>query len=179
MSFENYKLLLVTQVFIFSLIFIVISGCYQDNYKTQDKEALENFEYSPIQSFDPSFLDLPNQMKQHKHVHIERDPFTLNDIQGTHDLNDANKNTHEDNLGIFDIDTLKMVGSIVHNAKWWGLIKTPNRAVHTVSVGRLLDHDFYLVTEITSDEIYLLNIHSKSFDHNTQLKVLELNPDNL
>lgn len=174
--FENCRLLLASQLFIFSLIFIVITGCYQDHSNTEDKEILTNFEYPPTQLFDSAFLDLAKQKKRGNHINIEKDPFTLNSTQGTYFLNDTKDNISEDNLGNFNVDALKMVGSIQHNTQWWGLIKTPNRAVHTVSVGQPLDHDSYLVTEITSDEIYLLNINSKSFEHSAQVKVLQLNP---
>ena len=173
--FKNCKRPFIPKIFIFSLIFTNLSGCFQDNHKIEDDEALANFEYSPKQLFDPAFLNLAKQMKRCKHINIEKDPFTLNGTQGTYFQNDPNENITEDNLGDFDIGTLKMIGSIAQRNQWWGLIKTPNRTVHTVNVGQLLDHDFYLVTEITSDEIYLLNIHLKSFEHSTQVKVLELN----
>lgn len=161
-------------VFAFCLIALVMPGCKQ-NIAEQVADPIQNFKYVALQPFDVDFFNLPQRMISHAEIKIEKDPFRANNIQIVDGNKPIDDKTNGDNISDFDIDALKMVGSVQYQSQRWGLLEAPNKKVYTLRVGQRIDHDLYLVTEITSEEIYLINIYSKASERNQQVKILALN----
>jgi type IV pilus assembly protein PilP len=58
----------------------------------------------------------------------------------------------------YALDTLRMVGTLEQNQARWGLIRTPNGAVHRVMVGNYLGSNDGRIVSISDETIQLIEI---------------------
>ncbi len=64
----------------------------------------------------------------------------------------------KEELEAFPLDALKMVGTVVMNAKLWALIKATDKTVHRVQVGNYMGKNHGKIIRIGTDKIELLEI---------------------
>lgn len=64
----------------------------------------------------------------------------------------------KEELEAFPLDALKMVGTVVMNAKLWGLVKATDKTIHRVQVGNYMGKNFGKIIQISPDKIELIEI---------------------
>jgi len=99
-----------------------------------------------------------------------RDPFSAlfevpeealaTDVDDTkqHALMQEIQNRNREELESFELDSLRMVGTLENPSNFWGIVKDPKGAVHRVSVGNYLGMNFGKVTVVDEDRIELREI---------------------
>lgn len=99
-----------------------------------------------------------------------RDPFSAlfevpeealaTDVDDTkqHALLQEIQNRNREELESFELDSLRMVGTLENPSNFWGIVKDPKGAVHRVSVGNYLGMNFGKVTIVAEDRIELREI---------------------
>jgi type IV pilus assembly protein PilP len=63
------------------------------------------------------------------------------------------QNRNREELENFELDSLRMVGTLENPDNFWGIVKDPKGTVHRVSVGNYLGVNFGKVTNVTEDRI--------------------------
>jgi len=103
-----------------------------------------------------------------------RDPFTpfyqqrkeevadVKDTGLTKELEMEIKNRNREELEQFELDSLRMVGTIQNSDENWGVIKDPDGAVHRVKVGNYLGRNIGKIVNIFEDKIELREIVQNS-----------------
>ena len=93
-----------------------------------------------------------------------RDPFVTDKQSGELPVaSKANKLApdplrRKEELEGYALDTLRMVGTLEQNQARWGLIRTPNGAVHRVMIGNYLGSNDGRIVSISDEEIQLIEI---------------------
>jgi len=64
----------------------------------------------------------------------------------------------KEELEIFPLDALKMVGTIVMNSNLWGLVKSADKTIHRVQVGNYMGKNHGKIIQISTDKIELMEI---------------------
>jgi len=64
----------------------------------------------------------------------------------------------KEELEAFPLNALKMVGTVVMNAKLWGLVKADDGTIHRVKEGNYMGKDYGKIIHIVSDKIELMEI---------------------
>jgi type IV pilus assembly protein PilO len=67
-------------------------------------------------------------------------------------------NRHKEELESYSLDTLRMVGVVSMNDIFWGLILTPEGAIHRVRKGNYLGENHGKISRILTDKIELMEI---------------------
>lgn len=73
-------------------------------------------------------------------------------------LMDEIQNRNREELESFELDSLRMVGTLENPSYFWGIVKDPKGTVHRVGVGNYLGMNFGKVTGLTEDRIELREI---------------------
>ncbi|MDD5275972.1 MAG: pilus assembly protein PilP [Methylovulum sp.] len=166
---NGYKLRLVTgKCFRLKLGYIVLvsllAGCSNDNFsdlhkyiqsvKAKPKGAIEPLpEVKPIQPFifKPDILRDP-----FKPINKAELPENSGIAIGNGPKPDFQRRKEE--LEAFPLDALKMVGTVVMNAKLWALIKATDNTVHRVQLGNYMGKNHGKIIRISMDRIELMEI---------------------
>ncbi|MDH5610952.1 MAG: pilus assembly protein PilP [Gammaproteobacteria bacterium] len=107
-------------------------------------------QFRPYQSFAYSANDLRDPFVAA--IDLAEDPGTVKN--SLHPETDRPKQQ----LEVFPLDTLSMVGTLEQNDNSWGLIKDPQNVVHKVKLGDYMGQNEGRVTGITETSIYLVEI---------------------
>lgn len=75
------------------------------------------------------------------------------------------KNRNREELEQYELDSLKMVGTMSNGEQKWGLIKDPQGVVHRVQVGNYMGRNIGKITNIFDDKIELREIVQDSQGH--------------
>lgn len=75
-----------------------------------------------------------------------------------HALMQEIQNRNREELESFELDSLRMVGTLENPSNFWGIVKDPKGTVHRVSVGNYLGMNFGKVTIVAEDRIDLREI---------------------
>ncbi len=93
-----------------------------------------------------------------------RDPFVQSEkteqqeeAKGDNGIRPDTARAKED-LESYELDTLRMVGTINQGGMLWGLVKAPDGTIHRVHVGNYMGHNFGKIIRIKEGQIELLEI---------------------
>ena len=64
----------------------------------------------------------------------------------------------KEEMEVFDLESIKMVGTIKMKSKLWGLVKAGDGIVHRVQVGNYMGKNYGKITRISIDKIELMEI---------------------
>ena len=93
-----------------------------------------------------------------------RDPFIQNEKNEQPEETKSDNGIHPDTarareeLESYELDSLRMVGTINQNASLWGLVKAADGTIHRVRVGNYMGRNFGKIIRIKEGEIELLEI---------------------
>lgn len=93
-----------------------------------------------------------------------RDPFIQNEKSEQLEETKSDNGIHPDTarakeeLESYELDSLRMVGTINQNALLWGLVKAMDGTIHRVRVGNYIGRNFGKIIRIKEGEIELLEI---------------------
>jgi type IV pilus assembly protein PilP len=93
-----------------------------------------------------------------------RDPFIQNERSEQQEEVKSDNGIHPDTarareeLESYELDTLRMVGTINQNNTLWGLVKAVDGTIHRVRVGNYIGRNFGKIIRIKDGEIELLEI---------------------
>ncbi|MCC7410799.1 MAG: pilus assembly protein PilP [Gammaproteobacteria bacterium] len=107
-------------------------------YQSADAGARDPFQ---------SFYDEPEQRIAEKAMTAEQQKL-LDEIQ--------NRNREE--LEQYELDSLRMVGTIENDSDLWGVIRDQGGTVHRIKVGNYMGRNFGRITSISEDRIELREI---------------------
>jgi type IV pilus assembly protein PilP len=97
-----------------------------------------------------------------------RDPFIIDDrSEQTEDARIAssirpNTNRPKEELESYELDTLRMVGTVDRQGVFWGLVKTTDGTIHRVRTGNYMGKNFGKIVSIKENLIELIEIVSDS-----------------
>jgi type IV pilus assembly protein PilP len=104
-------------------------------------------EVKPFQHFVYDAFDLPDPFK----------PKKLEPVKGGGG-NRPDLNRRKEALESFPLESLKMVGVLQQGGVSYGLIKSPDNALHRVKAGNYMGQNFGKIADITESEISLKEI---------------------
>lgn len=93
-----------------------------------------------------------------------RDPFTQNESSESQEEAKADNGIHPDTarakeeLESYELDSLRMVGTINQNGRLWGLVRAIDGTIHRVSGGNYMGRNFGKIIRIREGEIELIEI---------------------
>ncbi|MCB1728488.1 MAG: pilus assembly protein PilP [Gammaproteobacteria bacterium] len=93
-----------------------------------------------------------------------RDPFTRQEDEAvaTETVLDngirPDPNRRKEELEVFALDSLRMVGTLEQNEETWGLIKTSDGTIHRVAPGNYMGQNDGRITRISEDKIELIEL---------------------
>jgi type IV pilus assembly protein PilP len=134
-------------------------GCSEES--SEVKKRMDEIQSRAGGKIDPLPQVRPYELFSYE-VTDERSPFlpgVVSQVPGTNSLRPDDDRPRE-MLEQFSLDTLRMVGVIESNGKTYGLIKSPGGLVSRVLVGQHLGQNDGKITEISKDEVKLIEIVS-------------------
>lgn len=123
-----------------------------DGVKKRQKGAVEPL--PEIKTVEP-FVFKPEDL---------RDPFIQNERSEQPEETKGDNGIHPDttrareDLESYELDTLRMVGTIDQNGTLWGLVKAIDGTIHRVRVGNYMGRNFGKILRIKEGQIELLEI---------------------
>ncbi len=118
--------------------------------KPYEAYAYQSKEQGAIDPFEPFYDE--------KQVVAEQDP----DAGLTEEMEREIKNRNREELEGYELDSLKMVGTLDGVEDQWGIIKSPDGTVHRVKVGNYMGRNIGKITNIFEDKIELREIIKNS-----------------
>jgi type IV pilus assembly protein PilP len=89
----------------------------------------------------------------------ETNPFTVKEkislVELIKDKYAPDTKREKENLEDFPLESLKMVGTVIKDGKFYAMISDPNKGVNYVTVGNYMGKNYGQITEITEGEIVL------------------------
>jgi type IV pilus assembly protein PilP len=67
-------------------------------------------------------------------------------------------NRRKEELELFPLDSLRMVGTLEQDGKRWALVKTKEGTIHRVTKGNHMGRNYGRIVEITEDKIKLVEL---------------------
>jgi type IV pilus assembly protein PilP len=64
----------------------------------------------------------------------------------------------KEELELYSLDTLRMVGTLAMKADLWGLVRTKDGTIHRIRVGNYMGKNYGKIIRITEDKIELMEI---------------------
>ena len=96
------------------------------------------------------------------YVRREEDVADVRDTGLTKELEQEIKNRNREELEQFELDSLRMVGTIQDPDDNWGIIRGPDGVVHRVKVGNYIGRNIGKIVNIFEDKIELREIVQNS-----------------
>ena len=96
------------------------------------------------------------------YVQREEDVADIKDSGLTKELEQEIKNRNREELEQFELDSLRMVGTIQDPDDNWGIIRGPDGVVHRVKVGNYIGRNIGKIVNIFEDKIELREIVQNS-----------------
>jgi type IV pilus assembly protein PilP len=151
--------------YIFTAFFLTsITGCAPDDFSDLE-EYIAEVKARPKGSIPPlpeikiveSFIFKPEGL---------RDPFSpIEPESGTESAGPASTGgikpdltRQKEELELFSLDTMRMVGTLAMKADLWGLVRTNDGTIHRVRVGNYMGKNYGKIIRITEDRIELMEI---------------------
>ena len=149
---------------------VLISGCVID-----DRTALEK-QVGDILKRPPGRIEPLPEIKPYEGYAYQsgkaeaRDPFQLfyqkteeqlaegKDTGMTEEMEKEIKNRNREELEDFELDSLRMVGTIDDQSTQWGIVLDPQGTVHRVKVGNYMGRNIGKILNIFEDRIELREI---------------------
>ncbi|MBI1731640.1 MAG: pilus assembly protein PilP [Gammaproteobacteria bacterium] len=153
------------------LALIAVGGCVSKD-KSDLQQYVDEVLKRPGGRIDPLPEIRPYEAYAYKAADAgARDPFQAfyvqteqdaKDIAGTSgltkELEQEIKNRNREELEQFELDSLRMVGTIADPDDNWGIIKDPSGVVHRVKVGNYIGRNIGKIVNIFEDKIELREI---------------------
>ncbi len=149
-------------------LLVLLSGCV-----SKDMNDLEQLVAEPVRPDPSKIKPLPKITAYESYVYSAdgmRDPFVplfeepketavtaIADARQKAFLREINERNREE-LESFELDSLRMVGTLTDVEDLWGVIKDPTGTVHRVQVGNYMGRNYGKITGIFDDRIDLREI---------------------
>ncbi len=159
-----------TQKLPVKVIFLVamggmLAGCGNDDFSDLERKIAE-IKAIPKKPIDP--LPDPEIVEPFSfELDGSRDPFELvqkEDLADAAATEPANSGVHPDpnrpkeDLELYALDSLKMVGTLKNNDILWALVQSKDGTVHRVKVGNYVGTSDGKITDVSENEIKLMEI---------------------
>jgi len=149
---------------------VLISGCVIDDRTELEKKVAEILKRPPDR-IEPLPEIKPYESYAYKSGKAgARDPFQLfyqkteeqmaegKDTGLTEEMEKEIKNRNREELEEFELDSLRMVGTIEDQSAQWGIVLDPQGTVHRVKVGNYMGRNIGKILNIFEDRIELREI---------------------
>lgn len=162
------------------ILFCVLLAIFQSGCTSTDTTGLEN-ELSKIMSRPGGLIEPLPEIKPYEAYTYQsglngaHNPFKLFYVikkteLGTDGIDDALtpevereiKNRNREELEAYELDSLRMVGTLDDDDDEWGIVLDPDGAIHRVSVGNYLGINIGKITHVYEDRIELREIIQNS-----------------
>lgn len=118
--------------------------------KPYEAYSYQSMEAGAVDPFEPFYVE------QQKVVQEEQDAGL------TEEMEREIKNRNREELEGYELDSLKMVGTLDGVEEQWGIIQSPDGTVHRVTVGNYMGRNIGKITNIFEDKIELREIIKNS-----------------
>lgn len=140
----------------------LLSGC-----NTRDMSDLKDY-VAQVKARPPSGISPPPEPAEvETFLYVAGDrraPFTpdTNPEQEVETVVDSgirpDFNRRKEELELFPLDSLRMVGTLEQDGKRWALVKTKEGTIHRVTKGNHMGRNYGRIVEITEDKIKLVEL---------------------
>ena len=154
----------------FICILLNLSGCVSNDISDLEKYA-EDILQRPGGRIEPLPEIKPYEAYAYQSAaQNARDPFKLfyqkdeeqlveeQDSGLTKEMEDEIKHRNKEELEQFELDSLRMVGTMENGENQWGIIKGPDGAVHRIKVGNYMGRNTGKILNVFEDRIELREI---------------------
>ncbi len=158
------KLIMKIKRFFIASCFLGLTGCAGDDFSDLEKyiadiKARPKGTIAPlpeIKVVEP-FIFQPDGLRDpFRPIEKMADEETLEIASGSSIRPDASRRKEE--LEFYELDTLRMVGTLNIDKGLWGLVKASDGTVHRVQVGHHMGRNFGTIIRILEDKIELMEI---------------------
>ena len=139
----------------------ILVSCTGDNQDLYDKfKKIKMKSAGPIERM-PEFKPSPkfsypiNSNKRNPFLKYMSEQKNADKRKKMSDLNAPNLKRRRQNLEKFKLRDLNMVGVLKQHGTIWGLVRTPDKVIHKVTIGSYLGRDFGRVVAIKDNKIRL------------------------
>jgi len=155
------------------LLLAMIGGCGEARKDRNIHDFVEEVKSRPQQSVEPIVRIRPLPEYQYP-TEVRRDPFIA--FQRNIEENQAapDQARKREQLEVFPLDALHMVGLLQQNNQLWALIEDPNEVVHQVTIGNYIGLDYGQIIEITENSVNLVEAVMMLGSWEERVKVLKL-----
>lgn len=121
--------------------------------KPYDAYTYQSMEAGARDPFEPFYIEKQKQVEQEADTGL------------TEEMEREIKNRNREELESYELDSLKMVGTLDGTEENWGIIESPEGTVHRVKVGNYMGQNIGKITNIFEDKIELREIIKNSQGH--------------
>jgi type IV pilus assembly protein PilP len=154
----------------FLCTFLVLSGCVSTDISDLDRYVQETLA-RPGGRIEPLPEIRPYEAYAYQSAEQDaRDPFVLfyeptveimikeKDIGLTKEMENEIRHRNKEELEQYELDSLRMVGTMDNEDNQWGIIQDPEGAVHRIKVGNYLGRNTGKILNVFEDRIELREI---------------------
>jgi len=134
---------------------LLISGCSTpEGRKREVEKKINTIKTQPVLPVE-SIPDFKTPETMHYTANKMRSPFNAPVSQNRLTIGQPDQNRRKQELEVFQLDSLKMVGSLHRQQQIWALILAPNGTLYRVTLGNYLGKNYGKITRITDDVMQL------------------------
>lgn len=150
--------------FLYALLCLILAGCAGDDF-TDLTRYIDEVKARPKGSIEPlpeitvvePFLFQPDGLRDpFRAIEKLEDDAALEIASGS--VIRPNANRRKEELEFYELDTLRMVGTLSMKEGLWGLVRASDGTVHRVQVGHYMGKNFGKIIRILEDKIELMEI---------------------
>ncbi len=160
----NSKLLI--SIAFWTVLGVILSGCANDDFSDLEKKIAEikarpGIQIDPLPEskvVEPFLFEIGGGMRD-PFLPVQKEPE--GEPQGAESPNTKihpDPNRPKEDLELYALDTLDMVGTLKKDDTLWALIQSKDGTVHRVKVGNYMGMSDGKITEISENEVKLMEI---------------------
>lgn len=157
------KMMRIKMLFFLVIITGMLSACGQGEYKDLQNYVDDLKKHTKYEHVNKSLAELPHLLQVIYHESI-RSPFEVAAL-----ISRQTKSTNP--LNVYDLNTLRFVGTIAQGKKIWAVILAPDNKDYQVTIGDTIGNNYGKITHITSDKLELIETFSENGKPPTQRAV--------
>jgi type IV pilus assembly protein PilP len=147
------------QIGLIAVLSLALGGCAGSS-----TEDLEDFVKNAHTDTKPRVEPIPDVKTAETFIYSASnltDPFTAFNLKPTGAKAGGPRpdpNRRKEALEEYPLDSLRMVGTLMRGKQAWAVIQAPDGTVHRASVGNHLGQNFGMITRITDDKVFIIEL---------------------
>lgn len=166
------------QAILLMLTALLLNGCFVSNISDLEQyidevlakpggriEPLPEFKPYEAYTYQSAKLNLRDPFRLFYKKQVDADGLTASEDGEsglTEEMEAEITHRNKEDLEEFELDSLRMVGTIENGDYKWGIIKDPNGVIHTVKVGNYLGRNIGKILNVLENSVEIREIFKES-----------------